>query len=413
MIWGEFRGDLGRGFWGSQGFRDPGEFEEFWGERRRNSGGFGAGFWIPGVLGLGGFGILEVWGFGVPLPCASPPEVSTAMALPAPRVSGCRAPAGLGGIFLPAKNREIRANPKAGRAALSPRVALPAQSDTAGGGTGDRDMGTAPLPPPGHSRWGGHWGAPYWDRFVPRYWSQSLFPIGASLSLLVPVLCPQQSQSLLYWDQSVLTGPSSCSQWELLCLTGSSLSLLVPVCILCGYWSVLLTSASLFLLVPVHIPSGSCCALLTGASLSSFTGPSPSLAVAVCVPCGTRSALLTGTRPLSLLVPVSVPCLSRLQFGAGPGPRGSLAQSPVPGGSTDLRGAAGPGRGTAGTAGGGESRPRRARPGPGAGPAPGTAPGTAGPPPWPGDSATIARGQRGDTGWGLGLAAGSGVTGSG
>lgn len=363
-------------------------------------GGFGVGgIWDPGGLGF--------WG---PLTLRVPPGGEHGDGFAGPQGLGVPGSRGARRHFPACKKSGNSGKSQGGKGGSVPlRVALPAQSDTAGGGTGDRDTGTAPLPPPGHSRWGGHWGAPYWDQFVPRYWSQSLFPIGASLSLLVPVSVPYRSQSVLtgaslvssavpippYWGWSVLTGPSSCSQWELLCLTGSSLSLLVPVCILCGYWSALLTSASLFLLVPVHIPSGSCCALLTGASLSSFTGPSPSLAVAVCVPCGTRSALLTGTRPLSLLVPVSVPCLSWLQFGAGPGPRGSLPQSPVPRGSTDLRGAAGPGRGAAGTAGVGESRPRRARPGPGAGPAPGTAPGTAGPPPWPGDSATIAPGQPG------------------
>lgn len=210
-----------------------------------DSSGFGVvGLWDPGGLGF--------WG---PLPCASPPEVRTAMALPTPRVSGCRSPAGLWDIFLPGKNREkreIRANPKAGRAEgrLCPlgwrcqrRVAPLGE----GQGQGHGDTGTAPLAPPGHSRPGGAGGAPYWGQFV-------LFT-GASLySLLVPV-CP-------YRFQSVSTGPSLFSLWELLCspywcrscvLTGASLySLLGPVC---PHWSQSLFPAGAALsslLVPVR-----------------------------------------------------------------------------------------------------------------------------------------------------------------
>lgn len=230
------------------------------------------------------------------------------MALPAPRVSGCRCPAGLGGIFLPGKNREIRANPKAGRAErrlCPPGWQCQRRVAQLGEGHGDSDTGTAPLPPPGHSRPGGRWGVLYCGQFVPvssprvysllgpvgPHWSQSLFPVGAAVSsLLVPVCTPYLSQSAF----PVVTGPPSllvpvccywfspCSWWELHCAP---------------YWSQsVLTGPSLPLLVPVFPPYW-CCSVLTGSSLHSLFIPAP-------IPCGYWSALLICASLSSLLVPV-------------------------------------------------------------------------------------------------------------
>lgn len=231
------------------------------------------------------------------------------MALPTPRVSGCRAPAGLVGIFLAGKNREIRANPTAGRAALSLRVALPAQSGTAGGGT--RGYGQRDSPARGGA--GG-------------------LLTGATLSsLLVPVSVP-------CWSQSVFTVPSLFSLWELPCapywcqfalLPGPSLcSLRVPVC---PYWcqSCVLSSPNPSLLGPV-CPHWSQFLFPMGAAVSYwfqfvFAGPSP-------YPCGSCSALLTGASLLSLLVPVPVPChcLSRFRSPVHPSPGALLVPVPVP-----------------------------------------------------------------------------------
>lgn len=179
-----------------------------------------------GILDPGGFGIAGIWdpgdlGFGVPLPCASPPEVRTAMALPTPRVSVCRGPTGLGDIFLPEKktNKQTKRKQKQkiGKFGQIPRregrlcpSGWRCQRRVAplGDEHGDRDSGTAPLPPPGHSRPGGRWGTPYWSQSVltganlgallvpvPPYRGQSVLT-GATLSLLVPVCIPYSSQSL-------------------------------------------------------------------------------------------------------------------------------------------------------------------------------------------------------------------------
>lgn len=174
---------------------------------------------------------------------------------------------------------------KGGRTALSPRVALPAQSGTAGGGTGtgtrghrDSPAGTAGTLPPG-----GRWGGSLLGPVCSLYWCQSLFPTGASLSLQVPVC--------LYWSQFVFP------------VGATLLSLLVPV--LCPYWgqSLFPTGASLSSLVPVPVPSGSCSVLLTG--------PSPSLLVPVCIPCRSQSAFPVVTGLRALLVPVYPPYWSQ------------------------------------------------------------------------------------------------------
>lgn len=208
-----------------------------------------------------------------------------------------------------------------------------------------------------------------------------------------------------YWCQSRdVTGASS-----------HSLPMPLPALVLCRSQSGGATGLSpCSLLIPVPLPD----------RFQFIAGPGAgALLVPVRGRYWSRSLFPVGSALLSLLVPVPALCRcpSRLQLGAGPGPRALLVpvrgrywrQSPLPTGSTDLRSDAGSGRGARRTGGGGEgARPRRARPGPGTDPVPGTA----GPPPWPGDrpdSATMPWGQRGDTGWDLGLAAGSAVMGSG
>lgn len=345
-----------------------------------DSSGFGVvGLWDPGGLGF--------WG---PLPCASPPEVRTAMALPTPRVPGCRSPAGLWGIFLPGKNREkreIRANPKAGRAEGRKDGSVPPGGAASAewhrwGRDRDRDTGT-----PGQPRWhrrdtpargalrGLLTGASLFSLLVPvsiPYWCQSVLT-GSSLSLLVPVCFPCGSYSALLtgaglvsllgpvsipcWGQSVLTGPSPCSQRELLCppywsqsvLTSPSLhSLLVPVCIPCGYWSTCLTGASLSSLLVSVRPYQSQSLFPVGSALHSslvpvcfpYWSPSPSPAGASpgsgWLPTPVRghywsqSAFLIGPSPHSLWDLLCPPYWSRSVFPVGSALLSLLVPLPVP-----------------------------------------------------------------------------------
>lgn len=156
-------GDLGSwGIWGVLGGKFGGICGGLGGIFRDLGWGFGfQWFWGRGALGSRGFGVLGS------LTLCVPPGGEDGDGFADPQGAGMPESRGALGHFPAWKKSGKTGNSgksqggKGRRTALSPRVALPAQSGTAGGGTGtgtrgyrDSPAGTAGTLPPG-GRWGG------------------------------------------------------------------------------------------------------------------------------------------------------------------------------------------------------------------------------------------------------------------